>query len=118
MPNLPLTLRRLRLARHRAAAVVVVVMQLFVAASAIWEQSAQVRLGEHAEQQDAQHVGQHDEATCALCSVRSQTSMPSAQQETAVAALRAMAPVTAAVPTRVAAPPSSTRSRAPPSLPA
>ncbi len=64
-----------RHSRHIAAALIVS-LQLGVATSAVWEGRAERRLDTHVEENGTRHLDQHNEDTCALCSVRTQTPMP------------------------------------------
>jgi hypothetical protein len=62
---------------QRLAAVALFALQGAMALSPLWEPGSEARMSAHAEQDGARHLNLHNEATCALCSVRAQTSMPS-----------------------------------------
>jgi hypothetical protein len=108
--------RRIRTTRHRVAALVVLVLQLAMAGSAVWESRTEVWLGVHVEGDGTAHLGQHNETTCGLCSARTLAALPTMAVEP-IASHHGL--ITAAVFTQSApasARPSRTRSRAPPSL--
>lgn len=111
--------RLLRTARpwaRRLLGALVLGLQAAVAGLAAWEPRAELRLGVHTEQDGTNHVGMHNEATCALCSARAQSSLPTLpeptlvapQQVAVIAALRHDAPSVAEA--------YSLHSRAPPSF--
>ena len=52
------------------------VLQGAITLSPLLEPNEKGRLGAHAEEKGAQHKYQHDEATCAVCAVRSLHSSP------------------------------------------
>jgi hypothetical protein len=56
---------------RRVALAALFALQGAIALAPLAEPTEKGRLGAHAEQQGAQHQYQHDEATCAVCSVRS-----------------------------------------------
>jgi hypothetical protein len=63
---------------HRKLALgVMLVLQGAIALSPLLEVTERARMGAHAEERGAQHKYQHDEATCALCGVRSLHAAPS-----------------------------------------
>jgi hypothetical protein len=62
--------------RRQIALVVLFALQSAIALSPLLEPSEKGRMGAHAERKGAQHKYQHDEATCAVCSVRSMHSSP------------------------------------------
>ncbi len=74
-PSLPsLTPRRLRV-----TAFLLLVLQGLLAAGPLLEPRHVTDVPRvHAEQKDAQHAGMHNEDSCALCSARTQVSMPAA----------------------------------------
>jgi hypothetical protein len=69
-------LRRLTGWRHQFALAALFVLQGAITLSPLLEPSEKGRMGAHAEPQGAQHKYQHDETTCAVCSVRSLHSSP------------------------------------------
>ena len=52
-----------------------------IVTSPLWETHTIKRVGVHAEQHGARHVGMHDEATCAVCAVRSLHAAPADRPE-------------------------------------
>jgi hypothetical protein len=64
-------LRRLTGWRHQFALAALLVLQGAITLSPLLEPNEKGRMGAHVEQQGAQHKYQHDETTCAVCSVRS-----------------------------------------------
>jgi hypothetical protein len=80
-------LRRLNRWRHGFALTVLFALQGAIALSPLLEAGEKGRMGSHAEQQGATHRYQHDEATCAVCKVRSLHSSP-AQSCPAIASER------------------------------
>ena len=116
MLRLPLSAGRFRQARHHVMALVALVLQVAVAGSAVWEPRAEVLLGVHIEGEGTLHAAQHNEATCGLCSARTQDSLPAP----AVAALdvtrHAPGPTAQSQPEPAGARHSPTRPRAPPRL--
>jgi hypothetical protein len=76
MPGIFLTLRGSRRRLLRVASLALVALQGAVAVSPLIEPRTEALLGAHAEPDGARHVNLHNEATCALCSARAQTSMP------------------------------------------
>ncbi|MFI5309694.1 MAG: hypothetical protein ACHQQ3_00560 [Gemmatimonadales bacterium] len=114
MPGIFLTLRGPRRGMLRVASLALLALQGAVVASPLVEPRGEGRLGAHAEQDGARHLNLHNEATCALCSARAQTSMPG-QVTPDIECLRAQvvaALETYAAPTREDA--HGTLSRAPP----
>ena len=87
MAALDLFLRRPRSSVRRLVALALFALQGGIVASPFMEPRSEGRLSAHAEQDGARHVNLHNEATCALCSVRAQTSMP-AQGATEIACPR------------------------------
>jgi hypothetical protein len=61
---------------RRLALALLVALQGAITVSPLLETTEKGRLGAHAEEQGAQHRYQHDEATCAVCAVRSLHSSP------------------------------------------
>src|SRR5579871_6550552 len=61
---------------RRVALAALFALQGAIALAPLLEPSEKGRLGAHAESQGAQHKYQHDESTCAVCSVRSMHSSP------------------------------------------
>lgn len=110
------TLRIARPERRRLLGGLVLVLQAAMAGSALWEPRAELRLGVHIEQDGTRHVDVHNEATCALCSARAQSSLPTLPDPQ----LHAPRLAIAVAPRRHTAPSvtdaSPLRSRAPPSL--
>lgn len=76
MPGIFLTLRGPRRRFLRVASLALLALQGAVVASPLAEARSEGRLGAQAEQDGARHLNLHNEATCALCSARAQTSMP------------------------------------------
>ena len=107
---------RLRTMRHRIVAIAVLVLQVAVAASALWEPGAEMRLDTHAERNGARHVDLHNEATCLLCSARAQTSLPSLPEPTLDSPRQAAAASPLSYDAPSVADHAPRRSRAPPSL--
>ncbi len=67
--------------RVRVIAFLLLVLQGLVAAGPLLEPRHVADVPRvHAEQKDAQHAGMHNEDTCALCSARTQVSMPTAAE--------------------------------------
>jgi hypothetical protein len=64
-------LRRPHSWTRRFALGALLALQGAIALAPLAEPSERGRMGAHAEQQGAQHQYQHDESTCAVCSVRS-----------------------------------------------
>jgi len=117
MLRLPLNTGRFRKARHRALALVALVLQVAVAGSAVWEPRAEVLLGVHIEGEGTLHAAQHNEATCGLCSARTQASLPSSGVAALDVASHAVGPAAQSEPRPAGARHFPTRSRAPPRLP-
>jgi hypothetical protein len=69
MLSMHLKSSRLRRAVNRAAALVVLGLQVAMGTAALWEPRAGVRLGVHIEQGGAQHTDQHAEESCVVCAV-------------------------------------------------
>src|ERR1039457_3568584 len=69
-------LRRLTGWRRKIALVALFALQGAIAVSPLLETTEKGRLGAHTEEQGARHKYQHDEATCAVCSVRAMHSSP------------------------------------------
>jgi hypothetical protein len=61
---------------RQIALTVLLALQGAIAFSSLLEPTEKGRLGAHAEQQGAVHQYQHDESTCAVCSVRSLHASP------------------------------------------
>lgn len=61
---------------RRLALAALLALQGAIALAPLIEPSEKGRLGAHAESQGAQHKYQHDESTCAVCSVRSMHCTP------------------------------------------
>ncbi|MFI5311391.1 MAG: hypothetical protein ACHQQ3_09175 [Gemmatimonadales bacterium] len=76
MPGLFLSLRGPRRRLLRIASLALVALQGAVLVSPLLEERYETRLDCHTEPDGTQHVNLHNEATCALCSARAQTSMP------------------------------------------
>jgi hypothetical protein len=73
----PSSLLRRQSGWHRKLALVVLfALQGAITLSPLLEVTERGRLGAHAEERGAQHKYQHDEATCAVCAVRSLHSSP------------------------------------------
>ena len=115
-PGLPLVRRSLSW-RRRLAALVLLVTQVGVATSLVFEAQAETRLSAHAEQDGARHAGLHNESTCVVCAVR---SMHAATPQHAAPATVGQVLARPAALTLVTAPqrdgPGSNPSRAPPPL--
>jgi hypothetical protein len=62
--------------RRQTALAVLFALQGAISLAPLLETTEKGRLGAHAEEQGAQHRYQHDEATCAVCAVRSLHSSP------------------------------------------
>jgi hypothetical protein len=80
-------LRRPNAWRRKLALAALFAIQGAIAVSPLLEPTEKGRLGAHTEERGAQHKYQHDEATCAVCSVRAMHSSP-AQASPAVACER------------------------------
>ena len=90
------SLRRPNGWRRKTALLALLALQGAIALSPLLEPTEKGRLGAHAEEQGAQHKYQHDEATCAVGSVRAMHSSPAqpspavaCERETWIAALEA-----------------------------
>jgi hypothetical protein len=70
------SLRRPTGLRRQLALAALFVLQAAITLSPLIEPSERGRMGAHAEQRGARHKYQHDEATCAVCAVRSLHSSP------------------------------------------
>jgi hypothetical protein len=105
---------RLRRAMSRAAALVVLGLQVAVSVSAIWEPRAGVRLGVHVEQGGTSHADQHSEESCVVCAVRAQASHTAPAAPTVTIADAATPPEAREFHATVDPRTVSTRSRAPP----
>jgi hypothetical protein len=62
--------------RHQVALAVLVALQGAIALSPLLESNERGRMPVHVEQQGATHRYQHNEATCAVCTVRALHSSP------------------------------------------
>ena len=101
--------------RRRLTALVLLLTQVGIATSVALELRAEPGMSAHAEQGGATHAGVHNEATCALCAVRSMEAQSGPPTATSTVITTQAGPVTRAVitpPTRAG--PSSNPSRAPP----
>jgi hypothetical protein len=99
---------------QRLAAVALFALQGAMALSPLWEPGSEARLSAHAEQDGARHLNLHNEATCALCTVRAQTSMPAAASPPIVASQVHIAVASVAYAAPVAGASSTNHARAPP----
>jgi hypothetical protein len=68
--------RRLSGWRRQIALAVLFALQGAITLAPLLEQSEKGRMGAHAEERGAQHKYQHDDRTCAVCSVRSLHASP------------------------------------------
>ena len=83
----PSSLLRRQSGWHRKLALAVLfVLQAAITLAPLLEVSERGRLGAHAEERGARHKYQHDEATCAVCAVRSLHSAPAQNCATIVSA--------------------------------
>jgi hypothetical protein len=105
---------RFRRAVNRAAAFVVLALQVAVGASALWEPLPGVKLGVHAEQGGTRHADQHAEESCVVCAVRAQASHTAPTAPTILAAVASAPPQAREIHATVDPRAVSTRSRAPP----
>jgi hypothetical protein len=69
--------RRLSGWRRQIALAVLFALQGVITLAPLLEPGEKGRMGAHAEERGAQHKYQHDDRTCAVCSVRSLHSSPS-----------------------------------------
>ncbi|MDA1082361.1 MAG: hypothetical protein O2973_11935 [Gemmatimonadetes bacterium] len=118
MLRLNRVLRLIRPFARRAFGVGVIGLQLCVTTSAVWEARTERRLDVHAEENGTRHLDQHSEDACALCSVRTEASMPSVLPYAAETVDESRTTAFQPQPAPDTADPLTVRSRAPPTLPA
>jgi hypothetical protein len=97
--------------------VLVTLLQVVIATSALWEPRKEVRLGNHVEQDGARHLDMHNEATCALCSARAQSSLPTLPEPALQGTHEVVVIAARQYDTPALTESSPLRSRAPPFLP-
>jgi hypothetical protein len=114
MPRASRSCRSSRSLAQRVAALALFALQGAVALSPLWEPGSEARLSAHAEQDGARHLNLHNEATCALCSARAQTSMPSPAPQPIVGARELIVLVSKAYTAPVAVVSTTNLARAPP----
>jgi hypothetical protein len=76
MLRLPIILRRQTGWPRKLALAALFALQGAITLSPLLEVTERGRMGAHAEERGARHKYQHDEATCAVCAVRSLHSAP------------------------------------------
>jgi hypothetical protein len=92
------------------------VLQIVIAVSPLVESREEGRLIAHVEQDGTRHVNLHNEATCALCSVRAQKAMPAPAATPVGSARSPIAPTVATYTAPLTVGATTNRSRAPPRL--
>jgi hypothetical protein len=107
-----------RRAFNRTAALVVLALQVGIAASPVWEERPGVRLGAHAEEQGSrQHAEQHNEESCVVCAARAQSQTPASPMPEIAFESPDLAPLAREEYSANDVRPVSTQSRAPPPIP-